>query len=138
LAQVLTGPAVRSLLRHGAQKHHFVPGGWAARSFILLVCTVRESPDCNVVPHGKRLSLVLLRTRVSLDWPQKNLIEDISLLMLPLQFPAWTLRCRSPDNAIRKKEETQRNTFEVLHMPQKMTMEVSKVLRLPRKLQLIF
>jgi hypothetical protein len=90
------------------------------------------------VPHGKRLSLVLLRTRVSLDWPQKNLIEDISLLMLPLQFPAWTRRCRSPDNAIRKKEETQRNTFEVLHMPQKMTMEVSKVLRLPRKLQLIF
>ena len=58
--------------------------------------------------------------------------------MLPLQFPAWTRRCRSPDNAIRKKEETQRSTFEVLDMPQKMTMEVSKVLRLPRKLQLIF
>ena len=38
----------------------------------------------------------------------------------------------------KKKKNAQRNTFEVLHMPQKMTMEVSKVLRLPRQLQLIF
>ena len=86
----------------------------------MLVCTVRESPDCNVVPHGKRLSLVLLRTRVSLDWP----LGHGDAAALTMRFA--------------KKEETQRNTFEVMHMPQKMTMEVSKVLRLPRKLQLIF
>jgi len=41
---------------------------------------------------------------------------------------------RSPDNAIRKKHATSK----VLPLPREMTMEVAKVLRLPRKLELIF
>jgi hypothetical protein len=41
---------------------------------------------------------------------------------------------RSPDNAIRKN--TQHDTSKALHLPREMTMEVAKVLRLPRKLEL--
>ena len=39
---------------------------------------------------------------------------------------------------MRFAKNTQRDTSEVLHPPRKMTMEVSKVIRLPRKMQLIF